>query len=123
MRSEAVRDVLFLRPRDVIRRRPPVSNVPAAVESRRDRCCFIVKDANGQALAYVYFEDEPERRATAGLLTYDEALSSRARLLKPLIQSSPKPVEAPDQFGRDELRSLLRVERSASNGDADNGAG
>ena len=25
--------------------------------------CFIVRDANGQALAYVYFEDEPGRSA------------------------------------------------------------
>jgi hypothetical protein len=24
--------------------------------------CFIVRDANNQALAYVYFEDEPGRR-------------------------------------------------------------
>jgi hypothetical protein len=24
-----------------------------------DRRCFIVRDANGQALAYVYFEEEP----------------------------------------------------------------
>ena len=27
--------------------------------------CFIVRDANGQALAYVYFEEEPGRRAAA----------------------------------------------------------
>jgi hypothetical protein len=32
-----------------------------------------VCDHNGQALAYVYFEDEPARRAAAKLLTKDEA--------------------------------------------------
>jgi hypothetical protein len=35
--------------------------------------CFIVRDSNGQALEFVYFEDEPGRRAAAGLLTRDEA--------------------------------------------------
>ena len=34
---------------------------------------FIVRDHNGQALACVYFEDEPGRRAAAHLLTRDEA--------------------------------------------------
>ena len=35
--------------------------------------CFIVRDANGQALADVYFEEEPGRRSAAHLLTRDEA--------------------------------------------------
>jgi hypothetical protein len=34
---------------------------------------FIVRDRGGQALAYVYFEEEPGRRASAKLLTRDEA--------------------------------------------------
>jgi hypothetical protein len=34
-------------------------------DDRHGRACFIVKDRNGQALAYIYFEDKPGRR-TAG---------------------------------------------------------
>ena len=40
--------------------------------------CFIVTDANGQALAYVYFEDEPGRRAAANLLTRNGVLTDEA---------------------------------------------
>ena len=39
------------------RRFPP----PWTVEDRND-ACFIVKDKNGQALAYVYYEEEPRAR-------------------------------------------------------------
>jgi hypothetical protein len=38
------------------RRFPPPWSIEEHTES------FIVKDANGQQLAYVYFEDEPQRR-------------------------------------------------------------
>jgi hypothetical protein len=35
--------------------------------------CFVVRDRDGQALAYVYFEDEPGRRSAAKLLSKDAA--------------------------------------------------
>jgi hypothetical protein len=44
---------------------------PWSVEEQDD--CFVVRDHDGQQLAYVYFEDEPDRRSAAKLLTKDEA--------------------------------------------------
>jgi hypothetical protein len=61
---------------------PPIPDISLHRTARRPRrggwrsfrhACFIVRDANGQALAYVYFEEEPGRRAAAHLLTRDEA--------------------------------------------------
>jgi hypothetical protein len=49
------------------RRFPP----PWSVEEHP--ACFIVSDANGQALAYVYYEEEPGRRSATKLMTKDEA--------------------------------------------------
>jgi hypothetical protein len=58
------------------RRFPP----PWSVEETD--ACFIVHDHNGQALAYVYFEEEPGRRAAAHLLTRDEARRIAANIAK-----------------------------------------
>ena len=49
------------------RRFPP----PWSVEERP--ACFIVKDANGFDVAFVYYEEEPGRRTAAKLMTKDEA--------------------------------------------------
>ena len=54
------------------RRFPPPWSVDEA-DSKLDKRSFIVRDADGRALAYVYFEEEPGRRAAAKLLTRDEA--------------------------------------------------
>ena len=56
------------------------SRRPGAVEETD--ACFVVRDANGQALAYVYFEEEPGRRAAAKLLTRDEARRIAANIAK-----------------------------------------
>jgi hypothetical protein len=49
------------------RRFPP----PWSVEEQE--ACYVVRDRSGQALAYLYFEDEPARRSAAKLLSKDEA--------------------------------------------------
>jgi hypothetical protein len=58
------------------RRFPP----PWSVEELN--ACFVVRDDNGQKLAYVYFEDEPGRRSAANLLTRDEARRIAANVAK-----------------------------------------
>jgi hypothetical protein len=44
--------------------------------------CFIVRDHDGQALADVYFEDEPGRRSAAKLLSKDEARQIAVNIAK-----------------------------------------
>jgi len=44
--------------------------------------CFIVHEAKGQALSYVYYENEPGRRSAAKLLTQDEARRIAANIAK-----------------------------------------
>ena len=58
------------------RRFPP----PWTVEETE--ACFIVKDQTGHSLAYVYFEEEPGRRAAAKLLSRDEARRIAANIAK-----------------------------------------
>src|SRR5215469_2049336 len=35
--------------------------------------CYVVRDANGQQIAYIYYSNDPERRTAAKLLSKDEA--------------------------------------------------
>jgi hypothetical protein len=44
--------------------------------------CFIVRDHNGFAVAYVYYEDEPGRRSAANLMSSNEARRIAANFAK-----------------------------------------
>ena len=59
------------------RRFPP----PWSVEDYND-AYYIVRDRDGQALAYVYYEQESGRRSAAKLLTKDEARRIAANVAK-----------------------------------------
>ena len=81
------------------RRFPP----PWSIEERRES--FIVKDANGQQIAYLYFEDEPQRQMSMKRLSRDEAFLLAVNIAK--LPSVP----------RQTLKDIPRPPNSASRDD------
>jgi hypothetical protein len=81
------------------RRFPP----PWSIEERQES--FIVMDANGQRLAYLYFEDEPQRQMSMKLLTRDEAFLIAVNIAK--LPSVPRQI----------LKDIPRPPNSASRDD------
>src|SRR5689334_2398076 len=95
--------------------------VPSVVPERRvpppwsvveeNAACFIVRDANGYPLAYVYFEDEPGRRSAAHLMTRDEA-----RRIAVNIAKLPELLRPTADDGSDELRKMIKENLRPWNG-------
>ena len=81
------------------RRFPPPWSIEEGAES------FIVKDANGQALAYLYFEDEPQRQMSMKRLSRDEAFLLAVNIAK--LPSVPRQI----------LKDIPRPPNSASRDD------
>ena len=66
---------------------------------------FIVKDANGQQFAYLYFEDEPQRQISMKRLSRDEAFPIAVNIAK--LPSVPRQI----------LKDIPRPPNSASRDD------
>jgi hypothetical protein len=52
---------------------PSPRHFPAPWSTELQPNYYVVRDADGQQLAYVYYSNDPERRSAAKLLTKDEA--------------------------------------------------
>ena len=81
------------------RRFPP----PWAIVENRES--FVVVDGTGQALAYLYFEDEPQRQMSMKRLSRDEAFLIAVNIAK--LLSVPRQV----------LKDIPRPPNSASRDD------
>jgi transcriptional regulator with XRE-family HTH domain len=82
-----------------------LTHLPVAWSIEESSACFIVRDGDKQALAYVYYENESGRRSSAKLLTSDEAF--------PIAVNIAKPPSVPRQI----LKDIPRSPNSASRDD------
>jgi hypothetical protein len=60
----------------------PDRTFPPPWSSEEHSAYYVVRDRNGQGLAYIYYENKPGRRSTAKLLTKDEARRIAANFAK-----------------------------------------
>jgi hypothetical protein len=70
--------------------------------------CYIIRDANGYALAYVYFGDEPGRRSAAHLLTNESwrvASIDQPRTASSVLQTTRLNGRNPWRYGERVLRN------------------
>ncbi len=74
---------------------PSARRLPSPWQVRELTECYVVEDATGQRLAFLYFEDEPGRRSATGRLTKDEARRIAANIAKlPTLLLGPTDREA-----------------------------
>jgi hypothetical protein len=62
---------------------PSPRRFPAPWSAELQPNYYVVRDADGQQLAYIYYSNDPDRRSAAKLLTKDEASRIAANIAKP----------------------------------------
>jgi len=60
----------------------PSRRFPAPWSAEPQPNYYVVRDADGQQLAYIYYSNDPERRSAVKLLTKDEARRIAANIAK-----------------------------------------
>jgi hypothetical protein len=83
----------------------PPHRFPPPWSIEESSACFIVRDHDKQALAHIYYENEPGRRSSAKLLTRGEAFLIAVNIAK--LPSVPRQI----------LKDIPRPPNSASRDD------
>ena len=88
----------------------PAFPSPWSIEERQE--FFIVRDATGQQLAYLYFEDEPQRQLSTKRLSRDEAfpiavnIATLPSVPRQILKDTPRP---PNTASRGRLSASIAL--------------
>ncbi len=69
----------------------PARRFPPPWFVEQQEACFFVRDHNGQALTYIYYEDEPRRRSAAELVGLISSTRAIDHLLYEIASTRPPP--------------------------------
>jgi len=72
----------------------PDRSFPAPWSSEEHSGYYVIRDRNGQGLAYIYYKNEPERRQVAKSLSKEENEPGRRQVAKLLSKDEARRIAA-----------------------------